>query len=371
VFQNLIVITGIYPPDPGGPAKFASEFSSWSLDKLPRVTVISYFDQRELNESDSKLLFIGVKRFGSVFKRYLRMIRSIGRVAKHRSYVLSVGAFLETCIASIIYKFDYVVKVPGDIVWERARNNRQTDLDIDSFQASSLTFKYRVFRLLFTQSLLRASLVVVPSEGLYKLCRRWGVPESRLVLIRNSVDLEKYSGISRTQMDFEILTICRLTPWKGVDELIRYCAERKIKLAVAGDGPERSRLETLSKSLEANVTFFGDINEEAVMGLLGRSRIFVLNSYYEGLPHALVEARAAGLISVARDGTGSAEVITDGVNGFLIGNGRTLPQTIDLALSESLKQNDIGSLAASDAKTRFNREINFSHILVAVTEVKR
>jgi len=371
VFQNLIVITGIYPPDSGGPAKFASDFSSWCSDKIPKVTVISYFDPKIPNGLNHNSLLIGVNRTGSVTNRYFRMIRSIGKATKQQCYILSVGAFLETYIASILYKFNYVVKVPGDIVWEKARNNNRTQLDIDSFQTSSLTFKYRFFRLAFTRSLLRASLVVVPSVGLYKLCSAWGVPETRLMLIRNSVDIAKYSQLSRNPVNFEILTICRLTPWKGVDELIRYCSERKISLAVAGDGPERSRLENLSKTLAADVTFFGDIPESKIISLLASSRIFVLNSYYEGLPHALVEARAAGLISVARDGTGCAEVITDDVDGFLIKITRSLAQTIDLAHSESFKPNEIGLLAAADSRARFNQELNFSTILTAVTEANR
>ncbi len=126
----------------------------------------------------------------------------------------------------------------------------------------------------------------------------------------------------------------------------------------------------MSKTLAADVKFFGDIPEIEVIDLMARSRIFVLNSYYEGLPHALVEARAAGLICVARDRTGSAEVITNGVDGFLISDSQPLPLTIDLALSESYKPNDYGMLAASDSRTRFNREHNFRLILTAVTEAK-
>jgi glycosyltransferase involved in cell wall biosynthesis len=366
VFTDLIVITGIYPPDPGGPAKFASEFSSWCSEKIAKVKVISYFDQATKEGPDSPLAFVGVSRADSILQRYFRMIQIIGRATKHFSHFLSVGAFLETYIASIIYKFNYVAKVPGDIVWERARNNGITNLDIESFQHSSLPIKYKIFRIFFTRSLLRASKVVVPSQGLFQMCRQWGIPESKLILVRNSVDLEKFSGLSHDLNEFDILTICRLTPWKGVDELIQYCAEHKLRLAVAGDGPERRSLEKLSASLDADVAFFGDVSENTIIELLQKSRIFVLNSYYEGLPHALVEARAAGLITVARDGTGSAEVINDDVDGFLIRDGRSLSETINLALSEPLSASEIGLKAAFDASSRFDKEVNFNTILVTL-----
>lgn len=371
MFTDLIVITGIYPPDSGGPAKFASEFSSWCLEKISKVKVISYCEQAKTEGTNGPLAFVGVIRADSILNRYFRMIQIIGRDTKHFSHFLSVGAFLETYIASIIYKFNYVAKVPGDIVWERARNNGKTNLDIESFQNSSLPIKYKIFRLFFTRSLLRASKVVVPSQGLFQMCRQWGIPESKLILVRNSVDLEKFSGLSHDLNEFDILTICRLTPWKGVDELIQYCAEHKLKLAVAGDGPERRSLEKLSASLDADVAFFGDVSENTIIDLLQKSRIFVLNSYYEGLPHALVEARAAGLITVARDGTGSAEVINDDVDGFLIRDGRSLSETINLALSESLTGSEIGLKAAFDSSARFDRELNFNTILVTLFGVKK
>jgi glycosyltransferase involved in cell wall biosynthesis len=299
------------------------------------------------------------------------MIKVIGTLSKSQSYVLSVGAFLETYISSIFYQFNYVVKVPGDIVWERARNNGKTLLDINSFQTSTLKLKYKFFRFLFTRSLLRATLVIVPSQGLYELCRDWGVPESRLILIRNSVSVEKYSSLIQNQIDFSILTICRLTSWKGVDELIRYCSVHNTKMAVAGDGPERLHLESMSKTLNSDVTFFGDISQEAIINLMKRSKIFVLNSYYEGLPHALVEARAAGLLSVARANTGSAEVITDDVDGYLIRPDRSLEETLGLALATRPSSEFMIEKAKLDSLKRFNKSVNFPHIFDSVLRVEK
>ena len=228
------------------------------------------------------------------------MIRTIINSTQRGFRIFAVGAFLETYIASILKRFDYVVKVPGDIVWERARNNKVTDLDIIDFQSALLPFKYRIFRNMFSRSLKRASLVIVPSKSLFQLCIRWGIPYSKLRLVRNSVDLSKFSKLARGPFQFDVLTVCRLTSWKGVDELIEVCSRLDLKLAVAGDGPERARLEELNLKFGSKVNFFGDVSENKILELLSNSKIFVLNSRYEGLPHALVEARAAGLISVSQ-----------------------------------------------------------------------
>lgn len=362
MFSKLLIITGIFPPDPGGPAKFASEFSEWTFGHGLNVKVISYVDEVRTKSPTLTRELIGISRNYNILARYIRMICTIAKSAQRVDRIITVGAFLETYVASLFKRFTYVAKVPGDIVWERARNNKITNLDINDFQESELTPKYRVFRYLFTKSLKQASVVIVPSKGLFQLCIRWGVSESRLRLIQNSVDLSKFSTLKRESFQFDVLTVCRLAPWKGVDELIEVCAKLGLKLAVAGDGPERSNLEDLSARLEGDTKFFGDVSENQVLELLSSSKIFVLNSHYEGLPHALVEARAAGLISVARAGTGSAEVIYDSADGFLVGENRTLTEAVRMAIHEFNSSNRMAGLAAIDSRTRFDRERNFNRI---------
>jgi glycosyltransferase involved in cell wall biosynthesis len=369
--RNLLVITGIFPPDSGGPAKFSYDFALWCANRDLQVNVVTYSDKSGgKTQSNAPFSLFQTPRIDSLIQRYCMMIGKIGRKSRKSTSIIAVGAFLETYIASLIFGFKYVAKVPGDIVWERARNNEVSDLTIEEFQKIALPLKYKIFRWFFTHSLLRATVVVVPSNGLYSLCRSWGVPEYKLRLIRNSIDIEKYGTYHQVQQIFDVITVCRLVPWKGVDELIQYCSNQRLALAVIGDGPEREKLEILSNSLGANVKFFGDIQTNEVIKLLEKSRVFVLNSSYEGLPHALVEARATGLVTVARDETGSSEVINDGIDGFLVRKDRNFSETMGLALAVSAQSNDMGQKARHDSQLRFNRKVNFQNILNLLIEAK-
>jgi glycosyltransferase involved in cell wall biosynthesis len=136
---------------------------------------------------------------------------------------------------------------------------------------------------------------------------------------------------------------------------------------VVGDGPERKNLERLGKALNCKIFFAGEINRDQIEEFFARSRIFVLNSYYEGLPHALIESRATGMIAVGRSGTGSEEVINDGVDGFLVTETRSLFETLDEALRIESVSNSLGSKAAQDTRLRFNQNINFERILEVVS----
>jgi glycosyltransferase involved in cell wall biosynthesis len=370
MYRPLLIVTGIYPPDSGGPSKFTSAFAEWTSKKGAEVVVQTYSDSKISEQISGGVEVSRIQRSQSLLNRYVKMIRAIGAKVSPETKVLAAGAFLETYISSLVYRFSYVVKVPGDIVWERARNNKVTNLNIEEFQNLKLNFKYRVFRRLYSNSLRKARLVIVPSLGLYNLCLRWGVSRDKLRLIYNSVELPQNFTLPVDLPKFDLATICRLAPWKGVDELIEYCAKRNLKLVIAGDGPDRERLEFLTQALDARVTFLGDVSSREVNQVLRTSKIFVLNSYYEGLPHALVEARVAGLLAVGRSGTGSEEVIEDEIDGFLIRPDRPLDQTLDLALSSISKSNEFAKKAQEDSRLRFNKENNFGEIFRVLQGVK-
>ncbi len=357
-----MLVSGIFPPESGGPGKFAESFAKWNINRKNSVFVLAYANKHKKIEKSPLLTIHFFLRSDSIALRFSKFVWNIGLNSYRHKSILAVGAFIETYVASIIFRFEYIAKVPGDIVWERARNNKLTELRIEEFQKSKLGFKYRIFRKLYSKSLKRASSIIVPSQGLFDLCKHWGIQENRIHLVHNSVDISEFRVSMQANRKFDCLTVCRLTTWKGVDELIEYCSRRKLRLVVAGDGPERINLEKLAKNLGADVTFLGEIQKDALMRILQNSKLFVLNSYYEGLPHALVEARAAGILSVGRAGTGSAEVINDDIDGFLIRPDRGLDETLDLAFSQIPKCSVFLERAKTDTKTRFDQSTNFAHI---------
>ncbi len=149
-----------------------------------------------------------------------------------------------------------------------------------------------------------------------------------------------------------------------MDELIGYAAKRKLRLLIVGNGPEKAQLENLAQSLNGDVIFEGEVPHHQVAELLSKSDLFVLNSYYEGLPHALVEARGAGVLSIGRAGTGSAEVINDNQDGFLIRPDRPLEETLDLALEVLPKASLLIARAKDDTFQRFSKQANFRAIFI-------
>jgi glycosyltransferase involved in cell wall biosynthesis len=93
---------------------------------------------------------------------------------------------------------------------------------------------------------------------------------------------------------------------------------RSIQLFLAGDGPQRLQLESLTQQmgLASQVTFLGQCPDLA--GLLAKLDISVLASSSESSPNAITESMAAGLSIVATRVGGIPELISHGENGLLV-----------------------------------------------------
>lgn len=364
--KGICLVSGIYPPDKGGPAQFVSNFSLW----LEKRGISSYIFS--LTDSDSSLTSLGLRtielksRNSNLLRRYLVSairIRSLG----YSRLLLINGMFIETAIATFFSSFEYVAKVPGDIVWERARNQGETTLNVDEYQGTEAWNK-KIMRWFFLRSLKRAKKVIAPSRHLAEMIATWGIPRSHITVIRNGVDLSFFvTQEAKGGYDFDLITICRLTPWKGVDEIITEAAKRDLRLCVVGSGPDEARLKNQASHLKANVIFKGERDQKELLGDLRSARIFILNSSYEGSPHALIEAMAVEKLVIARDSTGSRELIDDLETGILSGGVRTLGEAIDKAQNLGKSQDAIINAARSKIVASYDRDKLFERILDIVS----
>ena len=361
---NILLVGTIYPPDSGGPATFIEEFAKWLVANGNNVTVLATSAKRTEPNKIEKINLKLVWRSWLPL-RLLKFSFFLRKEAKKVDVILAVGGFIETYLATRLLNSRVYYKVPGDIVWERARNKGYTALNISEFQNSRIGFSESIVRFLQSKALRESNGVIVPSYGLKEICLQWGVSNSKLRVIHNSVSpLFSINSIQNKKIKYDVVTVCRLTPWKGVDQLIRVCSDLKLNLLVIGEGPELEKLKVLASSLKSNVEFVGQIETREVSDYLRMSKLMVLNSSYEGLPHALIEARQMGCIAISRLGTGSEEVITNEVNGYLTdGTSEDLKSNIQKGLLDNHKNRVIIENGYRDNLERFDQTKNFMRIL--------
>ena len=359
-----MLVSGIYPPETGGPATFIQNFSTWLAQRSLDVSVITYTDGESNTEIVDGIRVIKIHRDRNIALRYIRFIRILLKTYNSATKVLASGAFVEIVLASLVRRIEYTVKIPGDIVWERARNSGITDLDITSFQASNMSLKYRLFRNLFSLSIARAKNIIVPSMFLQKIVAKWVGPSKKITLIYNSTNYSRFSKPGSQLRIFDVITASRLVPWKGVDEIIQCCKELDLSLGIAGEGPDENRLKKFATTLGASVTFLGQIPKSEMADFYSAGEIFVLNSSYEGLPHALIEAKASGLLCIGKSGTGSEEVIRNEIDGLLVNSDLkcNLKDTLHRVFLNPDLVAGLRQRAHEDVVERFSEDINFQKI---------
>jgi glycosyltransferase involved in cell wall biosynthesis len=177
-----------------------------------------------------------------------------------------------------------------------------------------------------------ADIVVAVSHDLRRTLLR-DVHLTRPVrVIHNGIDGARYRFSSESTVrldlgvardDFLIGTGVVLSKQKGIPYLLeaarRVLAEdSKARFVIAGDGPMRQELEQMAAQLRLGdgVRFLGYRND--IPHFVSALDLYVLPSLWEGLPLALLEAMAIGKPIVATQVGGNAEVVEDGVNGYIV-----------------------------------------------------
>ena len=164
---------------------------------------------------------------------------------------------------------------------------------------------------------------------------------------------------------------------KGLVRTIRAFAGFKARwplarLTVAGDGPLRPALETLTAELGLadSVRFTGFLNPQQLSCLYEESHVFLHPSEtgrdgnQEGIPNSLLEAMATGLPVIATQHGGIPEAIQSGLNGLLVNEGATnelLDAMLRLSEDDDLRT-ILGQNAAQVVRSRFDLEHQLSRL---------
>ncbi len=205
--------------------------------------------------------------------------------------------------------------------------------------------------------------VTVMSDSLASHIAERGVASaSRLVVIPNAVDFERYAaGGCREETrralgvgddEFLWLAAGRLAPAKDYAGLLRAFAalagRRQARLLIAGDGPLRGELAGLvdERGLAGRVRLLGlrdDLPE-----LYRACDALVLSSAWEGMPNVVLEAMASGTPVVATAVGAVPEMVTDGETGYVVPPGdhaalaAAMERMMDLAPDERRELGDAG-----------------------------
>lgn len=339
--MRILVVSGIWPPDVGGPASHAPEAAVHLRAAGHEVDVVTTADAAPAAEPypvawTPRRLPPGV--------RHLHGAVLVARRARRADVVYSTGMLGRTTAGALAARTPYVAKLTGDPAFDRARWRGIVGGSVDEFQHARGP-RIGVLRFARDLELRRAAHVLCPSEFLRRLAIGWGVPPDRVSVLPNAVpdaelapreELRRRFGIEGPTLAFA----GRLTAPKALDVALEAVARVEgVMLLLAGDGEERGELERRAHELRLNgrVRFLGAQPRTRVLELFRAADAALLSSRWENFPHSLVEALAVGTPAVATAVGGIEEIVTDGENGVLAppGDSEALARAIERCLADT------------------------------------
>jgi len=321
---RVVVVSGIWPPDVGGPASHAPALADALVEAGHTVEVVTTAD---LAPDTQPYPVHWVARDRPAPLRHLAVAREVRRAAQGADRVYATTMVRRAALGAALGRRPLVVKLVADEAYERERRAGRFAGTLEEFQAERRGLRLRFLRATRTAALRRARCIVVPSAYLRQIAIGWGLDPSRVDLVPNpapEVPEHPTRDEARATLGidgFALGVAGRLTAQKALGDTLEALARvPDVALLVLGDGPERAELERRAGELGLadRVRFLGAGTRDDVIALFRAVDAALLTSAWENLPHTLLEALATGTPVIATAVGGIPEVVRDEENGLLV-----------------------------------------------------
>lgn len=201
-----------------------------------------------------------------------------------------------------------------------------------------------------------ASHILVTSSNAAEHLRADDMVASKIMVTPTYVDVKRFKPVIDYNFEKPVVAVGRLTGQKNLANLIRGCALSGRGLVLVGKGEKEQELRTLAAELGVSVNFAGQMQNDQIAQMFSEHAIFAIPSLHEGLPKALIEAMACGLICVGSNIPGVTDLIADGETGYLINSFE--PDDIAAALRRAFAERrvDLGQAARALIEQKFSLE---------------
>lgn len=212
---------------------------------------------------------------------------------------------------------------------------------------ASLITKIRMFITEYFFYHLADAIVLTSNFDKNFVVKNFKVKSNKITIIPNFIDANVYLPYNSKNKKESLLFIGRLTNQKNLFNLIDALKNSNYSLDIVGDGELKSQLMTYASQHNVNVNFLGRIPNSQIPALMNQYEVFILPSYYEGNPKALLEAMSCGLAVIGTDVEGIRDIIKHKENGYLC---KTDSKSIRDAIDEIMHDKNLREVMGKNAR---------------------
>jgi glycosyltransferase involved in cell wall biosynthesis len=308
--MNIVLATGIYPPDIGGPATYVRNLARELTARGHDVTVITFGDEAKRNQEDVwKVIYVA--KGGGPFVRWSRYAKALKTHAQAAEVIecfssVSAGVPLRLARLKLPKK---ILRLGGDFAWER-----YTDLGRRR-TLREFTSKYAQLRSPMNRLIGSFDYVIFSTAFQQKLCEDGYSRLPKHSVIQNALPKREIVH-HEAHHPFRILYFGRFVHFKNLDRLLRAVAGvPHMTLTLVGDGPLKAKLSAEARKLELHgrVSIVPPVHGPDAEAVFAEHDLLVIPSITEISPNAALEARACGLPVLLSEENGLSEELRDGM----------------------------------------------------------
>ena len=206
-----------------------------------------------------------------------------------------------------------------------------------------------------------ADKIILTSEKDKKfVIEKFKIAPEKIEVIPNYIDTDLFKPLNFPKEKNRVISVGRLEEQKNLFNLIEAAGTLSVKLVIIGTGSLKEKLKNFAKERNAKVEFKENIPNEKLPEELNRSEIFILPSWYEGCPKALLEAMACGLPCIGTNVEGIRDIIKHRENGYLC---KPDAESIKKAILEVLNDKNLQQKISHNARKTILEKFSLEKIL--------
>lgn len=304
--MKIVLATGIYPPEIGGPATYVEKLARRLLERGVQVIIVAYGEQESVQ---SPIPVFRVSRKGGMFVRWMRyahVLRECGADSDIVYAFSSISCGVPLWLARLKHPRK-VLRLGGDFLWERYTDKGgllslsdwyDTNPRLHGAMNGLLqTFDHIVFSSSFQEQLYEKVYRSLPLHHVIENALPDGVP----------VLHEKHEPL-------KLLFLGRYVGFKNLGSLLLALHDLPtVTLTMVGEGPLEAKMKqlTVSENLSDRVQFLSALSGDAKQEVFLTHDLLVLPSFTEISPNTALEARSLGLPVLLTEHTGLSRQLSD------------------------------------------------------------
>lgn len=291
--MKILIATGIYPPDIGGPATYAFNLKR-EFEKLGHEVIILTYSNDQSSRQDN---IYKISRRQNLLLRYFAYFKQVLGLAKDSDvvYLLDLmSAGLPGSLAARLKNKRVVMRIAGDFLWEKAVQKNITKLPLTKYYQAPKNIRAKVLLIFCRWILKKVDLVIFSTKlqaDIYQ--KHYKVPVSKIKIITNPIT-KTNSKTADSGCEDCIIFAGRLIKLKNIEKLIKAFGSIKnqdTQLLIFGDGPEKNNLNKLIQklSLANKIKLLGNIDQNKLLAKILTCKFVIIPSLSDISPNLALE----------------------------------------------------------------------------------